>query len=132
MSVDDFSRFEHQLHTYELFEQHKAALLADAREFLAAHPEFQVVGLILESGVPEALPLIEAVEAGAGQKLGGQGLVGVFPRALFVEVMRKRSPALLEWLPAPEAPPVRRLAIAAFTTQGVQIGSFPLAEGPAD
>lgn len=131
MTEDAFSKFEHQLHTYELFEQHKAALLADAREFLDAHPEFQVIGLILESGVPEAAPLIAAIEAGAGQKLAGQGLIGVFPRALFVEVMRKRSPALLEWLPAPETPPVRRLSIAAFTKQGVQIGSFPLAEGPA-
>ncbi|MCC6784058.1 MAG: hypothetical protein IT457_14530 [Planctomycetes bacterium] len=127
MTEDAFSKFEHQLHTYELFEQHKAALLADAREFLDGHPEFQLVGLILENGVPEAAPLIEAIETGAGQKLSGQGLLGVFPRALLVEVLRRSSPALLEWLPAPETPPVRHLAIAAFTKQGVQIGSFPLA-----
>lgn len=126
MTQDPFANLPEQLHTYELFEQHKAALLDDARKLLGERPELEVVGVILEFGAPEGATLFAALEKASGQKFQGRGFIGLMPREMLVDVLRKNSPAHLEWLPSPEAGAPRRLAIAAFTKAGVQIANFPL------
>lgn len=126
MDNDPFANLPEQIRAYELFEQHKAALLDDARQLLGEHPDLEVVGLILEANAPEARSIREVIEQASGQEFKGRGFIGLAPRVMLVDVLRKNSPASLEWLPSTEAGAPRRLAIAAFTTNGVQVASFPL------
>lgn len=81
MEQDPFKNFGEQQRSYELLEEHRQALAADARELHQTHPMLQVVGLILEADASEATAMRAALEQATGQNFQGRGFLGVAPRS---------------------------------------------------
>ncbi len=100
MQPDPFQNFGEQQRSYELLEEHRAALVADALEILREHPQLEVVGLIVDGDASEAAALQKALEHATRQSFAGRGFVGVAPRQFVLEFLRANAPATLEWLPA--------------------------------
>ena len=128
MDADPFQNFGEQQRSYELLEEHRAALLADALELLREHPDLEVVGLILDADASEAAAFRSAIEQATGQTFAGRGFLGVAPRQFVIQILRANAPATLDWLPASTMPGGdRALPLVASTKQGVRFGAVTYA-----
>lgn len=123
MPADPLQNFGEQQRSYELLEEHRAALVADALELLREHPELEVVGLILDADASEASAMRQALERATGQNFAGRGFIGVAPRQFVLQILRANAPASLDWLPASGA---RVLPLVAVTKGGVRFGAVGL------
>lgn len=126
MEHDPFENFGEQQRSYELLEEHRLALAADARELLQANPGLQVVGLILDADASEATAMRATLEQATGQNFQGRGFLGVAPRDFVLHMLRANAPATLDWLPAStSAGDVQQLPLVAITKHGVRFGIVP-------
>ena len=96
--TDPFHHFGEQQQSYEMLEQHRAMLAADAADIARQHPTMQTVGLILDADASEAAPIRQALETASGQSFAGKGFVGVVPRQLVLDILRANHPSALDWL----------------------------------
>ncbi len=123
MEQDPFANFGEQQRSYELLEEHRQVLAADARELLQVNPMLQVVGLILEADASEATTMREALEKVTGQSFQGRGFLGVAPRNFVLHILRANAPATLDWLPASTSSAgTTQLPLVAITKHGVRFG----------
>lgn len=121
--ADPFENFGEQQQSYEMLQQHRDTLAADAAEFAREHPEIPTVGLILDADASEAAPIRAALEASTGQRFGGRGFLGVVPREFMLHILRANHPATLDWLePSGGDGPQRCLPLVAVTKGGVRVG----------
>src|SRR4029450_8629177 len=74
--IDPFENFEEQQRSYELLQEHREALVADALELLREHPGLEVVGLVLDADASEASAMRRAFEQATGQNFAGRGFIG--------------------------------------------------------
>ncbi len=126
MEQDPFKNFGEQQRSYELLEEHRQALAADACELLQTNPMLQVVGLILEADASEATAMRAALEQATGQNFQGRGFLGVAPRDFVLHILRANAPATLDWLPAStSAAGELQLPLVAITKHGVRFGIVP-------
>lgn len=130
---DPFDNFGEQLRSFELLDEHRLALVEDARELLRETPETEVVGLILDGEAAEAQAFRTALEDATGQDLGGKGFLGVAPRKFVVDMLRRDSPASLEWIPSSttrdENGDIQHwLPLVALTRKGVRFSVVEFAE----
>ncbi len=120
---DPFENFGEQQQSFEMLEQHREALAADAAEFAREHPGVATVGLILDADASEAAPIRAALEASAGQSFAGKGFLGVVPREFVLHILRANHPATLDWLEQSGGEGrERRLPLVAVTKGGVRLG----------
>lgn len=127
MHPDPLQNFGEQQRSYELLEEHRAALVADALEILREHPQLEVVGLIVDGDASEAAAMRKALEEATRQSFAGRGFVGVAPRQFVLEILRANASASLEWLPAASTGSSRVLPLVAITKGGVRFGAVPCA-----
>jgi hypothetical protein len=92
MSNDPFENLGEQQRSYELLDEHREALLADARELLLAQPGMEVVGLILDADASEATAMRSALEQATGRNFAGRGFLGVAPRPFVLQLLRANAP----------------------------------------
>ena len=123
MAPDPFENFGEQQLSHELLTEHRDALLADAQELWQAHPELEVVGMILDADAGEAAGMREALERATGQQFAGRGFLGVAPRQFAVQLLRANAPASLEWLPPSVAEGRKLLPLVAVTKGGVRFAA---------
>jgi hypothetical protein len=124
MVTDPFENFAEQQRSYELLDEHREALVADALELLRSHPDMEVVGLILDADASETAAMRTAVEQATGQTLAGRGFLGVAPRSFVTQLLRANAPATLEWLPPSSTREgVRQLPLVAVTKRGVRFAA---------
>lgn len=126
MDADPLQNFGEQQRSYELLEEHRAALVADALEMLREHPEIDVAGLILDADASEACAMRKALDQATGQDFAGRGFIGVVPRQFVLEILRANAPATLDWFPASTNQGARVLPLVAVTKRGVRCGAAPL------
>lgn len=125
MTDDPFQHFGEQQRSYELLGEHKDALLAQAQQILQAHPQIEIVGLILDADASEAAAIRTAIEQATEQSHAGRGFLIVVPREVVVQILRANAPAALEWLPPSHGDSGHMLPLAAFTRGGVRFGAVP-------
>ena len=121
--MDPFENFAEQQSSYEMLEEHRAALAADAAELLREHPALELVGLIMEAEASEAVAFREAFERATGQSFTGKGFLGVVPRELVLRILRANAPATLDWLPPSREGPPRTIPLVAVTRRGFRFGA---------
>lgn len=63
MPADPLQNFGEQQRSYELLEEHRSMLVADAQEMLRVQPALEVVGLILDADASEAGAMRKALES---------------------------------------------------------------------
>lgn len=131
MPADPLQTFGEQQRSYELLEENRSMLVADAQEMLRAQPELEVVGLILDADASEAQAMRKALEQATGQNFAGRGFIGVAPRQFVLQLLRANAPASLDWLSASTSAGARVLPLVAVTKGGVRFGSVPYAAGGA-
>lgn len=71
MPADPLQNFGEQQRSYELLEEHRSMLVADAQEMLRAQPELEVVGLIFDADASEAQAMRNALEQATGNRARG-------------------------------------------------------------
>lgn len=121
--TDPLEHFGEQQQSYEMLEQHREVLAADAAEIAREHPDLPTVGLILDADASEAAPLRTALESATGQSFAGKGFVGVVPRQLVLDILRANHPATLDWLEQSGGEGLdRQLPLVAVTKSGVRLG----------
>ncbi len=123
MATDPFQHFDEQRRSYELLDEHRAALVAEARGLLADEPDAEIVGLIVDGDAAEAVAIREAITTATGRPLGELGFRGLAPRAFVVEILRGTAPATLEWLPSSRTEDRRMLPLVVITKGGVRFGA---------
>jgi len=129
--TDPLEHFGEQQESYEMLEQHREVLAADAAEIAREHPDLPTVGLILHADASEAAPLRAALESASGQSFAGRGFVGVVPRQLVLEILRANHPATLDWLEQSGGEgTTRQLPLVAVTEGGVRLGRVPYSVDP--
>jgi len=133
MDVDPFEDHGEQHRSFDLLEEHRSALVADARAMMRENPEIQVVGLILDGEANEAEAFRTALEEATGHDLNGKGFLGVAPRHFVVDMLRQDSPASLEWIPSNTTRDghgeVRHwLPLVAMTKEGVRFSAVRMAQ----
>ena len=133
MSDDPFENFGEQMRSFELLEEHRSALMDEARDMMCEHPDTEVVGLILDADAEEAESFRALLEESTGQDLAGRGFLGVAPRQFAVNMLLRDAPASLEWLPSSttredQGEVVKWLPLIALTKTGVRFGAVRLEE----
>lgn len=124
--TDPLEHFGEQQESYEMLEQHREVLAADAAEIAREHPDLPTVGLILHADASEAASLRAALESASGQSFAGKGFVGVVPRQLVLDILRANHPATLDWLEQSGGDgPERKLPLVAVTKGGIRLGCVP-------
>lgn len=63
----------------------------------AMAPGVKAVGLIVETGAPEAAAFLDALAAQTGQTASPQGFLGLVPRKVAVGLLKANTPRALEW-----------------------------------
>lgn len=102
----------------ELLEQHREALVADAREILAKQPDAKLVGMILAPDSSEVENFRAALRRAGQPPAGEVGIVCVVPRAFALAILRANAPATLDWL---ESDP-SKLPLFAAMKDGMRLG----------
>lgn len=133
MANDPFQHFGEQQLSFELLEEHRAALREDALELLAQHPQLELVGLILDGSAAEAAPFQAAFAQASGQRDTGRGFFGVVTRDFVVQILRANAPATLDWLPpSRQQGGQRMLPLCAATRHGYRFGAIACNTGTTD
>ena len=107
----------------QLVEEHREALAEEARRAVAEHPAVDFVGVIMDADAPEAAAFFAAVEQQTGQPMRAEGVKGVFPRTMAVEMLKASTPRALEWL---ESSGPDRLPILVMLKGGNQMTVIPI------
>ena len=124
--TDPFQHFGEQMRSYEMIEELREPLLADARAFLRDFPEGEPVALIFDADTADAGVLRAAFERSTGSSSGSAGFVGIASREFVLQILRANSPAALDWLPESRRGEQRMLPVAAYTRHGVRFAAFPI------
>lgn len=125
MATDPFEHFGEQQQSFEMLEEHRHALLDDARELLQKHPQLEVVGLILDGSASEAAEFHAKYAPKGTPPVAGSGVLAVVPRAIAIQMLRKHAPAMLDWLPPSQRPDgSRALPLCAVTRNGYRFGAI--------
>jgi hypothetical protein len=124
--MDPLEHFEEQMRSQDLLMSTGRRSLPRQQEVIGEHPDFDIVGLILEANAPEAGAFRQAMEQATGQSLAGRGLRAIVPRQLVLEIIRANAPVMLEWLPDQGADQQRVLPLVAITKHGMRFGAIGL------
>jgi hypothetical protein len=122
--MDGFEAFYQQMDSKDLLDRHGPTLVADAKEILQQEPMARIAGTILQPDSREAPVLREAIAQLTGQVVPEGLLVGICPRAMLEQQLRKCADPE-HWLE--EAwQPQRMLPVLVATRDGFRFGFFPL------
>jgi hypothetical protein len=127
--MDEFDAFYQQLDSENLLRQHHTALVADAREVLAAAAEARVAGLIATADSPDAQAVRTMLANAGGGPVPAALLVGIVPRPAIEHLLRRRVPDHL-WREEPWQPQAV-LPVVVSTRDGHRFGFFPIGPAPA-
>lgn len=123
---DSFDDFEQQQQSFDLIDQHRAALAEEAARIAAEEPVVAaagLAGLIVTAEAPEAEQLLKAI--GLPAEAAQSGFLGIVPRELAVAILRDvAEPAVdeLARLEAKVAAGMRPLAIVLLAKDGLRLG----------
>lgn len=121
-----FDDFEQQQRSFDVIEQHRAALAAEAVRIAAEAPDAAaagLAGLIVEAEAPEAAALLAAI--GLPEEARASGFLGIVPRELAAAILRDVAAEAVDELPRLEAraaPGMRPLPIVLLTKGGLRLG----------
>jgi hypothetical protein len=90
MDMDPLDAFYQQLDSEQLLNQHREALVRDAREILAKTPTARVAGLITTPDSQDAPPLRKMLEQMSGATVPEGLMVGIVPRHAVEHLLAKR------------------------------------------
>ena len=121
MSTDPFERFGEQQQSFELLEEHREKLAADAAELARERPDLEPVGLIMDADASEAAEMRATLEKATGQRIGG--FLGVVPRQMVLDILRANAPATLDHLEPVSSGRHRKLPLVAITKNGYRLGA---------
>ena len=122
---DPFEHFAEQQRSFELLEEHKETLAAQAAETTARDPRARPVGLILDEGTSELAQLRSALERAGAPPVPKGTMVCVVPRELALKILRTNHPATLDWLDSNEGEHGgHRLPLVAITPGGARLGAI--------
>jgi len=115
--MDTFDEFERQQRSFDLIDQHRATLAAEAARIAKEHPGARMVGLILEADAPEAVEFRRAL------KLPNDvaGFVGVVPRKMALAILGQHAPAELD-VEDDATGSMRKLPILLAAKTGFRVG----------
>lgn len=119
--TDPFEHFGEQQRSYELLEEHRERLVADAIEVVAEYPHAQPVGLVMDSEASEVAQMRALFEQHTGQHVGA--FVGIVPRKLVLDILRANAPHLLDFLEPESSGSSRMLPLVAITRRGYRLGA---------
>ncbi len=121
-----FDDFEQQQRSFDLIDQHRAALVAEATRIAADAPEAAaagLAGLIVTAEAPEAAALLAAI--GLPEEARASGFLGIVPRELAAAILRDVAAEAVDELAhieAKVAPGMRPLAIVLLARDGLRLG----------
>jgi hypothetical protein len=116
--MDTYDDFERQQRSFDLIDQHRATLAAEATQIAKEHPGARMVGLILEADSPEAGEFRRVLEL--PDSIGC--FVGVIPRKMALDILGQSAPAGLDWVADDSGGPIRKLPILLSAKTGFRFG----------
>jgi hypothetical protein len=122
---DPFEQFAEQQASHEMLAEHGPLLARDAAEIAADNPSAQLVGIIVESGAPEAAGLLRVLSQHGMPP--AEGFIGVVPRWMVLDLLRANAAHTLDFLaPASEGSELRKrvLPLVAVTKGGFRFGAI--------
>ncbi len=121
-----FDDFEQEQRSFDLIDQHRAALAAEAVRIAREAPDAAVAGLaglIVTAEAPEAEALLAAI--GLPEEAARSGFLGIVPRELAAAILRDVAMEALDELvrlEAKVAAGARPLAIVLLAKEGLRLG----------
>jgi len=122
--MDGIDAFYQQMDSKALLDQHGPSLVDDAREVLQQEPMARIAGTILQPDSREAPEFRAALAKLTGQVIPEGLLVGICPRAMLEEQLRRCAEP--EHWQEESWQPQRMLPILVATRDGFRFGFFPL------